>query len=211
MGAQASSGVKAGKPLGRAAIVAVVCLILLPLAALAWFAHLYTEIEQWAAVDQAAPSDAIAVFGAAEYDGKPSPVYRARLDHAEQLWEHGIAPMIVTLGGGGGDQYSEGGVGRSYLMSQGVPESAIIAETHSHSTAEAVRRLAVIVRANGFKRLVVVSDEAHMFRLHAICTAEGLDVLTSPRAPVAVAGGSSAWDPIVHEMLSYTAWRLGLE
>lgn len=211
MGAQASSGVKGLKPLGRRAIVAVVCLILLPLAALAWFAHLYTEIEQWAAVDQAAPSDAIAVFGAAEYYGKPSPVYRARLDHAEQLWEHGIAPMIVTLGGGGGDQYSEGGVGRSYLMSQGVPESAIIAETHSHSTVEAVERLAVIVRANGFQRLVVVSDEAHMFRLHAICEAAGLNVLTSPRAPVPVEGGSSTWDPIVHEMLSYTAWRLHLE
>ncbi|MGB6975300.1 MAG: YdcF family protein [Terracidiphilus sp.] len=211
MRAQAKPGVTSPKPLGRAALLAAVCLIVLPLAALAWFAHLYTEIEQWAAIDQAAPSDAIAVFGAAEYDGRPSPVYRARLDHAESLWEHGIAPVIVTLGGAGGDQYSEGGVGRTYLMSQGVPESAIIAETHSRDTVEAVHRLAVIARANSFRRLVVVSDEAHMFRLHAICTAEGLDVLTSPRAPVAVEGGTSTADPIVHEMLSYTAWRLHLE
>lgn len=211
MRAQAKPGGTSPKPLGRAAIVTAVCLIVLPLAALAWFAHLYTEIEQWAAVDQAAPSDAIAVFGAAEYDGRPSPVYRARLDHAESLWEHGIAPVIVTLGGAGGDQYSEGGVGRTYLMSQGVPESAIIAETHSRDTVEAARRLAVIARANGLKQLVVVSDEAHMFRLHAICTAEGLDVLTSPRAPVPVEGGTSTLDPIAHEMLSYTAWRLHLE
>ncbi|HVC47747.1 MAG TPA: YdcF family protein [Terracidiphilus sp.] len=211
MSTRNTSGAAGAKPLGRWAIGAVVCLIVVPLMALAWFLHLYTEIEQWAAIDQAAPSDAIAVFGAAEYDGRPSPVYRARLDHADSLWEHGIAPMIVTLGGPGGDQYSEGGVGRTYLMSLGVPESAIIAETHSRSTVEAVDRLVVIARANGFKRLVVVSDEAHMFRLHAICTAEGLRVLTSPRAPVPVEGGTSKMDPIVHEMLSYTAWRLHLE
>ncbi len=211
MSAQASLGAKGPKPLGRGAIVAVVCLIVLPLAALAWFLHVYTQIEQWAAIDQAAPSDAIAVFGAAEYDGRPSPVYRARLDHAESLWEHGIAPVIVTLGGPGGDQYSEGGVGRTYLMSLGVPEQAIIAETHSRSTVEAVQRLAVIARANGYGQIVVVSDKAHMFRLHEICTAEGLRVLTSPRAPVPVEGGTSAWDPLVHEVLSYTAWRLHLE
>jgi uncharacterized SAM-binding protein YcdF (DUF218 family) len=211
MRARKTAGAGGAKPLGRWVLLLVVCLIVLPLTALAWFLHLYTEIEQWAAIDQAAPSDAIAVLGAAEYDGKPSPVYRARLDHADALWEHGIAPVIVTLGGPGGDQYSEGGVGRTYLMSLGVPESAIIAETHSRDTVEAVNRLAVIARANGFKRLVVVSDEAHMFRLHAICTAEGLKVLTSPRAPVAVEGGTSAWDPIAHEMLSYTAWRLHLE
>ncbi|HEU5352301.1 MAG TPA: YdcF family protein [Terracidiphilus sp.] len=211
MRAQASSGTARTKPLGRWPVALVVCAIVLPLLALTWFVHLYTEIEQWAAIDQAAPSDAIAVFGAAEYDGKPSPVYRARLDHAESLWEHGIAPVIVTLGGPGGDQYTEGGVGRTYLMSLGVPESAIIAETHSRSTVEAVERLAVIARANGFNRLVAVSDEAHMFRLHAICTAEGLRVLTSPRAPVQVEGGSSEWDPIAHEMLSYTAWKLHLE
>jgi vancomycin permeability regulator SanA len=74
---------------------------------------------------QAAPFrllDAIGVFGAAEYDGRPSPVYRARLDHALALYHHGIAPLIITLGGNGGDQYNEGAVGREYLMAMGVPE-----------------------------------------------------------------------------------------
>ena len=74
--------------------------------------------------DQAAPADAIGVFGAAEYDGRPSPVYRARLDHALELYHRGIAPLIITLGGNGGDQYNEGAVGREYLMGMGVPEAS---------------------------------------------------------------------------------------
>ena len=121
---------------------------------------------------QAAPSDAIGVFGAAEYDGRPSPVYRARLDHALELYSHGIAPLIITLGGNGGDQYNEGAVGREYLMGMGVPESAIIAETESRNTEESARRIAVIARANGLRRLVIVSDGTHLFRIHEICAAK---------------------------------------
>lgn len=179
--------------------------------ALVWWRWVYLQVEQYASRDQAAPADAIAVFGAAEYDGRPSPVYRARLDHAEALFNRGIAPLIVTLGGEGGDAYSEGGVGREYLMAAGVPESAIIAETESRSTAEAARRLAAIARTNGFRRLVVVSDDTHLFRIHAICAANGLDVLTSPRPRVPVAGGVGEREPVIHEILSYTAWRLHLE
>jgi uncharacterized SAM-binding protein YcdF (DUF218 family) len=178
---------------------------------LCWSRWVYVQIERFAGQDQAVPADAIAVFGAAEYDGRPSPVYRARLDHAAALYNKGIAPLIVTLGGDGGDQYSEGGVGRQYLMGAGVPESTIIAETESRNTAEAARRLAVIARTNGFRRLVVVSDNTHLFRIHAMCAANGLNVLTSPRPRVAVAGASLDADPIIHEILSYTAWRLHLE
>jgi uncharacterized SAM-binding protein YcdF (DUF218 family) len=183
----------------------------LALVALGWCRWVYGQIQHFAAQDQAVPADAIAVFGAAEYDGRPSPVYRARLDHAEMLYKRGIAPLIITLGGDGGDQYSEGGVGREYLMGLGVPESIIIAETESRSTAEAARRLAVIARANGFNRLVVVSDDTHLFRIHAICAANGLEVLTSPRPRVVAAGGTPDREPIIHEILSYTAWRLHLE
>src|SRR5208337_694133 len=96
-----------------------------------WCRWVYLQIESYASQDQAAPSDAIGVLGAAEYDGKPSPVYRARLDHALELYHRGIAPLIVTLGGSGGDQFTEGAVGREYLEGQGVPEEAIIAETES--------------------------------------------------------------------------------
>jgi uncharacterized SAM-binding protein YcdF (DUF218 family) len=192
-------------------LLSLLVLVVLAIGILGWCRWVYVQIERAAAEDQAAPSDAIAVFGAAEYDGRPSPVYRARLDHAEALYSRGIAPLIVTLGGDGGDQFSEGGVGREYLMGTGVPESAIIAETESRSTVEAARRLAVIARTNGFHRLVVVSDDTHLFRIQAICAANGLHVLTSPRARVAVAGSSGDADPIIHEILSYTAWRLHLE
>lgn len=189
---------------------ALVLLLALAVGVAGWCRWVYAQIETYASLDQAAPADAIVVFGAAEYDGRPSPVYRARLDHALALYRRGIAPLIVTLGGAGGDQYSEGAVGGEYLMGRGVPEGAIIAETESRNTEESARRIAVIARANGLRRLVIVSDGTHMFRIHEICAADGLDVLTSPRPRAAMPEASQQAARIAHEMLSYTAWRLGL-
>jgi uncharacterized SAM-binding protein YcdF (DUF218 family) len=189
-----------------------VLLLLLALVAgaLLWGRWVYLQIETYAAEDQAAPSDAIAVFGAAEYDGRPSPVYRARLDHALTLYRRGIAPLIITLGGAGGDQYNEGTVGREYLMGMGVPEGSIIAETESRNTEESARRIAVIARANGLRRLVIVSDGTHLFRIHEICAADGLNVLTSPRPRVPIVGSSQQYERLAREMLSYTLWRMHL-
>jgi uncharacterized SAM-binding protein YcdF (DUF218 family) len=201
------------KPKRRNVALRMVLLLLLVLAVGAggvWCRWVYVQIESYAGQDQAAPSDAIGVFGAAEYDGRPSPVYRARLDHALALYGRGIAPLIITLGGAGGDEYSEGAVGREYLMGMGVPEEAIIAETVSRNTEDSARRIAVIARANGLRRLVIVSDGTHLFRIHEICAADGLDVLTSPRPRVAVEGGSQEAERIEHEILSYTAWRMHL-
>jgi len=199
---------------------ALLLVFALCVAALSWCRWVYAQIEHYAGQDQTAqiaegaPADAIAVFGAAEYDGRPSPVYRARLDHALDLYHRGIAPLIITLGGNGGDQYNEGAVGREYLMAKGISESAIIAETESRNTEESARRIAVIARANELRRLVIVSDGTHLFRIHEICAADGLNVLTSPRPRVETEGatGESAGDceRIVHEILSYTAWRMHL-
>src|ERR1019366_10700073 len=156
----------AGKKRRTGRLRVVLCSFLaLVLACGAWCWWVYVQIERYAVLDQAAPSDAIGVFGAAEYDGRPSPVFRARLDHAPTLYDHNIAPLIITLGGDGGDEHSEGAVGREYLMGAGIPESAIIAETQSRSTSESARRIAVIARANGIRRLVIVSDGTHMFRI----------------------------------------------
>jgi uncharacterized SAM-binding protein YcdF (DUF218 family) len=198
---------KRRKWIPRTALVVVLALVV---GVVGWCRWVYVQIETYAGQDQAALSDAIGVFGAAEYDGRPSPVYRARLDHALALYQRGIAPFIITLGGAGGDDYSEGAVGREYLMAMGVPEGAIIAETQSRNTEESARRIAVIARANGLRRLVIVSDGTHLFRIHEICAADGLDVLTSPRPRVAVAGGSQEAERIEHEILSYTLWRLDL-
>jgi uncharacterized SAM-binding protein YcdF (DUF218 family) len=188
----------------------LVLLFLVTVSILGWCRWVYVQIESYAGQDQAAPSDAIGVFGEAEYDGRPSPVYRARLDHALALYQRGIAPLIITLGGSGGDQYNEGAVGREYLVGMGVPESAIIAETQSRDTVESARRIAVIARANGLRRLVIVSDGTHLFRIHEICAADGLDVLTSPRPRTTVEGGSQETERIAHEILSYTFWRMHL-
>jgi uncharacterized SAM-binding protein YcdF (DUF218 family) len=190
--------------------MATAMVLLLVAGALGWIGWVSLQINRYAHQDQAAPADAIGVLGAAEYDGRPSPVYRARLDHALELYHRGIAPLIITLGGPGGDQYTEGSVGREYLMSKGVPESAIIAETESRNTEESARRMVVIARANGLHRLVVVSDDTHMFRIHEICAADGMDVLTSPRPRPATEEKTQEGERISHEILSYTLWRLDL-
>lgn len=191
---------------------ALLVLLLLVGAAGIWCCWVAAQIRYFAQTDEAAPSDAIAVFGAAEYAGKPSPVYRARLDHAKSLYDHGIAHLIITLGGPGGDAFTEGGVGKAYLMGSGVPETDLIAETHSRSTSESAARLAVIARANRLGRIVIVSDATHLFRIHAICAADGLNVLTSPRPPSEKTEAyTPPADPIWHEIVTYTLWRVYMD
>src|SRR5580698_2123874 len=97
---------KPGRRKGRSIALRALLLLLLIAVVIGadWCRWVYVQIEDYAGRDEAAPSDAIGVFGAAEYDGKPSPVFRARLDHALELYHRGIAPLIVTLGGNGGDQ-----------------------------------------------------------------------------------------------------------
>jgi len=177
-----------------------------------WTLWVYGQIRYYANHDEARPADAIAVFGAAEYDGRPSPVLRARLDHALDLYQQGLAPLVITLGGGyaADGQHSEGDVGADYLMAHGVPESAIIAETESDNTEQSAERLAVIAHENGLQRIDVVSDGTHLFRIHAICERDGLRVYTSPRPPGRGIPLGIRAQRLIHEILSYTAWRMGL-
>ncbi len=177
----------------------------------AWIAYVCVAIRYYATHDQAQPADAIAVFGAAEYDGRPSPVLRARLMHGLRLYREKLAPLVITLGGGEvGEQHSEGGVGAEFLLARGVPERAVIAETKSQDTRESARQLARIAQANGLKRIVVVSDGTHLFRIRALCQAAGLEVYTSPREQEVAL---PVWDRVKrvgHEVASYTAWRIGI-
>src|ERR1700751_316379 len=123
-------------------------------AGLMWVAWVESQIRYYSTHNGARPADAIAVFGAAEYDGRPSPVLRARLDHALALYREHLAPLVITLGGGGGPQDSEGGVGHDYLLAHGVPENQIIAETHSSNTEESAARLAAIGLEDHLKRIL---------------------------------------------------------
>jgi uncharacterized SAM-binding protein YcdF (DUF218 family) len=174
-----------------------------------WVLWVNGQIRYYARRDESRPADAIAVFGAAEYDGRPSPVLRARLDHALELYRRGLAPLMITLGGGDpADLHSEGGVGHDYLLAHGVPEKAIIAETQSDNTEQSAERLAVIARTNGFKNIVVVSDGTHLFRIHAICEQDGLQVYTSPRPVGRSIPKEQRVKRLAHEIASYTAWRL---
>ena len=186
--------------------VAVLCLVL----AGAWCFWVYRQIDAVANQDNAQTADAIAVFGAAEYNGRPSPVFRARLDHAVELYREKVAPLIITLGGGGDKDSgkTEGGVGRDYLLASGIPFGDIIAETRSLDTDQQVSQLAEIAEENGFHHIVVVSDGTHLFRIHALCEDAGLDVYTSPRPAVGRIDSYDLTMRYVHEILSYTVLRL---
>ena len=188
-------------------------LALVLLVAAAWSAWVVHCINQVAGEDQAQPADAIAVFGAAEYNGRPSPVYHARLDHAAALYDRHIAPFVVTLGGGADRDSgkSEGGVGRDYLLAKGVPYAAIIPETRSVDTSQQAALLVGIARDRGFRHVVVVSDGTHLFRIQALCARDGLDVYTSPRPALGRISDVDLWERYWHEVVSYTGLRLGLD
>jgi len=157
-------------------------LALAALGAAAFLLYTSVRIMREAGVDQEHSAGAIVVFGAAEYSGHPSPVYRARLDHAYSLFERGLAPVIITTGGAGGDpHFSEGQVGRDYLESRGVPDANLIAETQGGDTDESAQRVAVILRANDMRTCLLVSDAYHMFRAKQMMTAQGIVVYISPR------------------------------
>jgi len=155
-------------------------------------------------------TDAIVIFGAAEYAGRPSPVYRARLDHGFDLFQQGMAPVVITTGGAGDDpDFSEGGVGRDYLLRRGVPEQDLIAETQGSDTAQSAVRVANIMRVNGMRSCIAVSDAYHVFRIRALLAHEGVAVELAPRPdsrPHSLAQRTSA---VTREVMSYLAWKIG--
>lgn len=126
-------------------------------------------------------ADAIVVLGAAQYAGRPSPVLRARIDHALNLWRARVAPVLVLTGGvGTRDTTSEAAVSASYAMRHGVPESAMVLESEGRTTSESIRSVALILKARDQTSVVLVSDPFHMFRVWILARRHGLDVVTSP-------------------------------
>ena len=154
-------------------------------------------------------ADAIVVFGAAEYAGRPSPVLKARLDHAFDLYLQGYAPVVITTGGAGLDPvYSEGGVGRDYLTKNGVPDVSVIGETQGSDTAQSSDRVGAIMHKNHMRTALVVSDAYHIFRIKQMMAAEGIQAFGAPR-PDSLP--KTRWGRIVgvaREVVSYWAWKL---
>jgi uncharacterized SAM-binding protein YcdF (DUF218 family) len=187
-------------------------LLLAGAAALSFLAITAVQVVHTASLEQIHPADAIVVFGAAEYSGRPSPVLRARLDRALDLFHRGVAPVIITTGGAAADpSFSEGGVGRDYLMRHGVPERSLIAETQGRDTSESAARVSVIMRTNGLRSCVAVSDAYHVFRIRKLLEHEGITpVYVAPRQdsrPHSVLQRAVA---VLREAASYLLWRVGI-
>src|ERR1700739_2480031 len=181
-------------------------------AVLLFLAVTVVRIVETASRQEIHSADAIVVFGAAEYSGHPSPVLRARLDHDLDLFHLGRAPVIITTGGEASDpHFSEGGVGRDYLMHHGVPERSLIAETQGRDTSESAERVAVIMRANGLHSCIAVSDAYHVFRIRKLLEHQGVGpVYTAPRMesrPHSIVQRAEAG---LRKASSYFLWKLGI-
>jgi uncharacterized SAM-binding protein YcdF (DUF218 family) len=173
-------------------------------------AYLSIRIEQQSTRDEARAADIIIVLGAAEYYGRPSPVLKARLDHALTLWQKKLAPRIMTTGGAGGDPlFTEGGVGRTYLISRGVPPEAVVVEIEGESTAHSMAAAGEIMHRMGLASCIVVSDGYHIYRVKKMLQFRGLDVYGSPR-PWNPRGSIGERWLYFRQAIAYFLWSIGV-
>ncbi len=173
-------------------------------------AYVARRIEQQSTRDEARRADVILVLGAAEYRGRPSPVFRARLDHALELYNRGLARLVMTTGGAGGDPvFTEGGVGRSYLIARGVPSERIVVESEAGRTVESTARAGEIMHRMGLRSVIVVSDGYHIYRAKRMLNFEGLKVYGSPRKEVIHEPWRERWN-YVKQAIGYLLWRAGV-
>jgi uncharacterized SAM-binding protein YcdF (DUF218 family) len=161
-------------PLVRLALAALGVLLAL------WVAS-FGAVLTWERHDQSRPAGAIVVLGAAQYVGRPSPVLRARLDHAIALWDRGLAPiMIVTGGTGAGDTTSEAAVSQRYVVKHGVPAQAVLLETEGRTTSESMAGVSALMNTQSRRDVLLVSDPFHMLRLTILARRHGLEPYASP-------------------------------
>ncbi len=172
---------------------------------------LYRAIRRQATRDEARPADAIVVFGAAEYNGAPSPVFKARLDHAFDLEEQGLAPLVITTGGSGGDpHFTEAGAGLDYLVQKGMNTAKILSEGRSETTLESAKAVSRLLHRRHRTTCIVVSDGFHLYRVKLMFRAQGIAAYGSPAPDSPIEA-----DPFdrtlysLREMLSSTLWYLG--
>lgn len=171
----------------------------------------YRAIRAQASQDESRPASAIAVLGAAEYNGAPSPVFKARLDHAFDLEDRGLAPLVITTGGSGGDpRFTEGAVGRDYLIQRGIAADKILADTQSDSTYENVQAIAQMLHARNAHDCIVVSDGFHLYRVKLIFRALGIQAYASPAPDSPIEADSfQRTSHSLRELVSVTLWHLG--
>lgn len=149
-------------------------------------------------------ADAILVLGAAEYDGRPSPVFAGRLEHAELLYDQQRAPLVMVLGGGQpGDVTTEAEAGRDYLIEQGLPPDAVVAEPVGHSTLESLRAAASYMRDHGLRSAFLVSDPWHNLRVRRMASDLGIEGFVSATWHSAAQTERTRFEGYVRETFAY--------
>ena len=163
----------------------------------------YTTFRIWQVGEQDGrrPVDAIVVLGTAQYNGRPSPSFAARLDHAIALYQDGIAPYLITTGGKlPGDWTTEAEVGRKYAMARSVPDSAILMETTGRSTLESMRNVRAVMDAKGLRTALFVSDRSHMLRVLRLAQDQGIEGWSSPTETSPDYNGPAMLRATLHEL-----------
>ncbi|MBI2169384.1 MAG: YdcF family protein [Actinobacteria bacterium] len=189
-----------------ARIIQVAVLLLLLLAA--YLGVVFVQVWQASRSDDARPADAIVVLGAAQYDGEPSDVYAARLDHAAALYDRDVAPVIVVTGGKAeGDRFSEATAGADYLHGLGVPDDDILRETSGRNSWESLAASSRFLRDRGMDTVVLVSDPFHAERIDAIADEVGLDGYVSPTRTSPI-DGVEEWRRMASETVKVAVGRL---
>jgi uncharacterized SAM-binding protein YcdF (DUF218 family) len=165
----------------------------------------------WTARQDARPrSDAIVVLGSAQYNGVPSSIFQARLEHALALYRSGVAPTIVTVGGKAtGDAFTEAEAGRDYLAAAGVPDDALLAVQQGVDTLESMRAVAAAFQSRGWRTAVLVTDPWHCMRAQRMAEDAGMDATSSPtRQGPAVQTRTTQFKYILRETAAYLLYRV---
>lgn len=183
----------------------------LPVLILLYITAIYVLIRRTANRDEASSADYILVFGAAQYNGRPSPVYRARLDHALALYQKQLARKIITTGGRGPDpRFSEAAVGKEYLLKSNIPPDALYLEETSLNTAESIHRVVQALHLQPPQRVIAVSDGFHLFRIKSIFEDYPIQVFISP-APKSPIEANWRFRVVasLREAFIFTAYKIG--
>jgi uncharacterized SAM-binding protein YcdF (DUF218 family) len=185
---------------GRRVALALAALVAL---VVFWYALCLYQVWSTGRSDAARPSDAIVVLGAAQYDGRPSPVLERRLEQALALYRDGVAATIVVTGGKQpDDRFTEAQASANWLLRRGVPDEAILREVQGVTTWESLAATARILRTRGLSSVVLVSDPYHLLRAKETAEELGLDAATSP------AGRGGSFDRLVREAAGVAVARL---
>jgi len=185
--------------------------VLLVILIFGYLFYVAKQIERQSNVDEAQHADVIIVLGAAEYRGRPSPVLRARLNHALLIYLRGLAPYVMTTGGAGGDPvYTESEVGRAYLTQHGIPSEAILVEPQGTTTAQSLEAAVAIMDRMNLHTCIVVSDGYHIYRVKRLLQKHNIQVYGSPRPSAGVPDPKHMQWLYFRQAIGFVLWQMGI-